>query len=118
MNGRATGNGGANGRDRRVSHFMKAQAAAALLSERHGEANARKVALTEQQKARRARSKRRFAFWGEVAARIENGNCNNAADTRPAGWEARASIKRTRSRLVADRSAAFAFGAPGRGDRN
>jgi hypothetical protein len=55
---------------------MKAPAAAAQaaqLRERHGEANARKVALTEQRRARRARSKRRFAFWAAVATLIENG---------------------------------------------
>jgi hypothetical protein len=79
MNGRATRNGGANGGDRRVSHFMKAPAAAALLRARYGEAEARKVVLTEQRRARRARSKKRFAFWGEVAARIENGTFNNTA---------------------------------------
>jgi hypothetical protein len=49
---------------------MKAPAAAALLRERHGEANARKIALTEQRRAKRARSRRRFAFWADVAARI------------------------------------------------
>ena len=91
MNGRATKSGGANGGDRRVSHFMKAPAAVALLRERHGEANARKIALTEQRRAKRARSKKRFAFWADVAARIENGNCNNAADTRPADREGPAS---------------------------
>ncbi len=36
--------------------------------------NARKIALTEQRRAKRARSKKRFAFWAEVAAQIENGN--------------------------------------------
>ena len=84
MKGRATGSGGANGRDGRVSHFMKAPVAVALLRERHGEAIARKIALTEQRRARRARSKKRFAFWADVAARIENGNCNDAAAPRPA----------------------------------
>jgi hypothetical protein len=74
-----------------VSHFMKAPTAVALLRDRYGEANARKVALTEQRRAKRARSKKRFAFWGEVAARIETGNCNNAADTRPADREGPAS---------------------------
>jgi len=34
------------------------------------EANARKVALTEQRRAKRARSKKRFAFWADVAARV------------------------------------------------
>jgi hypothetical protein len=70
---------------------MKAPVAVALLRERHGEANARKIALTEQRRAKRARSKKRFAFWADVAARIENGNCDNAADTRPADWEGLAS---------------------------
>jgi len=85
MKGRATGSGGANGRDRRVSHFMKVPAAVALLCEQHGEAEARSVALTEQRRARRARSKKRFAFWADVAAQIENGNCNSAAHTGAAG---------------------------------
>jgi hypothetical protein len=91
MNGRTTQSRHANGGDRRVSHFIKAPVAVALLRERHGEADARKIALIEQRSAKRARSKKRFAFWGEVAARIENGNCNNAADTRPAAWEGPAS---------------------------
>jgi hypothetical protein len=71
MKGQATKSGAANGEDRGVSHFMKATAAAELLRNQYGEANARKVALTEQRRARRARSKKRFAFWGDVAARIE-----------------------------------------------
>ena len=70
---------------------MKAPAAAALLREQHGEADARKIALTEQRRAKRARSKKRFAFWAEVAAQIENGNCNNAANTRRADREGPAS---------------------------
>jgi hypothetical protein len=89
MNGRVTGNegGGASRRDGRVSHLMKAPVAVTLLRDRHGEAIARKIALTEQRRAKRARSKKRFAFWSEVAARIENGNCNSAVDTRPAAGE-------------------------------
>jgi hypothetical protein len=79
MSWRAAESGGANGRDRRVSHFMKAPAAAALLRERHGEANAWKIALTEQRRAKRARSKKRFAFWADVAAEIEKGTSNNKA---------------------------------------
>jgi hypothetical protein len=65
---------------------MKVPAAVAVLRERHGEASARMVALKEQQKAKRARSKRRFAFWADVAARIENGKCDNSTNTRPADW--------------------------------
>jgi hypothetical protein len=49
---------------------MKAPAAAELLRAQHGESNARKVALTEQRRAKRARSRKRFAFWADVAARI------------------------------------------------
>jgi len=70
-------NGGANRRDRRVSHFMKVPTAVALLRARHGDVTARKMAREEQQKAKRARSKRRFAFWGDVVMRIENGNPND-----------------------------------------
>ena len=74
MRGRVTGNEAGGARwptERTVSHFMKAPAAAALLRAQYGEAEARKVALTEQRRAKRARSKRRFAFWAEVAAQIE-----------------------------------------------
>jgi hypothetical protein len=70
---------------------MKPSTAVALLLEQHGEAEARKIALTEQRRARRARSKKRFAFWADVAARIENGNCNNTVDTLPADREGPAS---------------------------
>jgi hypothetical protein len=55
-----------------VSHFMRPPAAAARLCARHGEVGARKIALKEQRRAKRARSKRRFAFWGEVAAQISD----------------------------------------------
>jgi hypothetical protein len=61
--------------------------AAALLRAQHGEADARKIALTEQRRAKRARSKKRFAFWADVAARIENGNRNNAVNTWSADQE-------------------------------
>jgi hypothetical protein len=57
-------------------------AAAALLRAQHGEAEARKIALTEQRRAKRARSKKRFAFWAEVAAQIENVSLYNAANTQ------------------------------------
>ena len=71
MKGRATEGGGARpGELRAVSHFMKAPAAVALLRDQYGDANAWKVALTEQRRAKRARSKKRFAFWADVAARI------------------------------------------------
>ena len=70
---------------------MKVPVAVALLREVHGGADARKVALTEQRRAKRARSKKRFAFWADVAARIENVSLNNAANTRPAVREGSAS---------------------------
>ena len=53
-----------------VSHFMKPSAAVARLCARYGEPYARKIALKEQRRAKRARSKRRFVFWGEVATQI------------------------------------------------
>ena len=55
-----------------VSHFMRPPAAARLCA-RHGELDAHKIALKEQQRAKRARSKRRFVFWGEVATHIPKG---------------------------------------------
>ena len=57
-----------------VSHFMKATVAIEFLRAQHGEANARKIALKELRKAWRARSRRRFDFWSEVATQIENGS--------------------------------------------
>jgi hypothetical protein len=57
-----------------VSHFMRPPAAAARLCARHGELDAHKIALKEQRTAKRARSKRRFAFWAEVATQIANGD--------------------------------------------
>jgi hypothetical protein len=61
---------------------MKVPVAVALLLEQNGEAIAQKIALTEQRRAKRARSRRRFAFWADVAARIKNGTSNNKAQTR------------------------------------
>jgi hypothetical protein len=66
---------------------MKVPAAVAVLRERHGEVNARRIALTEQRRARQARSKRRFAFWADVAAQIDSGNDNSAANIGPADRE-------------------------------
>jgi hypothetical protein len=47
-------------RARAAPHFMKATAAVELLLAQHGEETARKIALQEQQKAGRARSRWRF----------------------------------------------------------
>jgi hypothetical protein len=44
---------------------------AELLCDRHGEATARKLAGREQKRARRARSRKQFAFWAAVAVEIE-----------------------------------------------
>ncbi len=40
------------------------------LRDQHGGEKARKLALLEQQKARRARSRKRFDFWSAVANQI------------------------------------------------
>jgi len=40
------------------------------LRNQHGGLKARKLALLEQQKARRARSRKRFDFWGAVADQV------------------------------------------------
>jgi hypothetical protein len=53
---------------------MRPPAAAARLCARHGKVGAREIALKEQRRAKRARSKRRFAFWAEVATQIANGD--------------------------------------------
>ena len=68
----ATTETGVPAKTRKVSHFMKVPVAAELLRTQHGEAGARKFALQEQLKARRARSRRRFIFWAAVAAQIEH----------------------------------------------
>jgi hypothetical protein len=62
---------------RTVSHFMKVPVAAELLRTEHGDENARRIALQEQQKARRARSRKRFEFWGEVATLIGQRSAEN-----------------------------------------
>jgi hypothetical protein len=42
-----------------------------LLCDRHGDAKARKLVGLEQKRARRARSRKQFAFWAAVVAEIE-----------------------------------------------
>jgi hypothetical protein len=57
-----------------ISHFMNPPAAVARLCARYGEPDAHKIALKQQREAKRARSKKRFAFWAEVASQIPNGD--------------------------------------------
>ena len=49
---------------------VKCEAVAAILIAEHGDARALRQAHREQQNARRARSRKRFAFWATVAAKI------------------------------------------------
>jgi hypothetical protein len=50
---------------------MNSDRAAAILLDEVGTVEARQIALTGQRSARRARSRKRFAFWTAVAAAIE-----------------------------------------------
>ena len=59
------------GRVRAVSHYMDVDAVVSILLEEHGNTKAHEKALREQQNARRARSRRRFAFWVAVASEID-----------------------------------------------
>jgi hypothetical protein len=53
-----------------VAHHIDVLAAVERLMNEHGKVRARKVALFEQQKARRARSRKRFQFWASVVSHI------------------------------------------------
>ena len=57
-------------KDLSPTHYMSVGAAAEMLIKAHGEINAGKQALLGQQSARRARSRKRFDFWAEVARKI------------------------------------------------
>jgi hypothetical protein len=57
--------------ERDVTHFINPPAVVAVLCTRHGEADACKIALREQRRAKRAGSKRRFVFWREVVTQID-----------------------------------------------
>jgi hypothetical protein len=50
---------------------MDVDAVVSILLEEHGNTKARERALREQQNARRARSRKRFAFWVAVASEID-----------------------------------------------
>jgi hypothetical protein len=56
-----------------VSHRMGVLAVVERLRNQHDQAAAYKLAVLEQQKARRARCRKRFHFWATVAGQIENG---------------------------------------------
>ena len=56
-----------------ISLRMSVPAAIELLRERHGVLEAIKMADLEKRKARMARSRKRFAFWAEVSAQMEQG---------------------------------------------
>ena len=69
---------------RTVSHFMKAPVAVEILLAQHGETNARRIAMREQRKARRARSRRRFNFWVAVTTLIGQRCSEQAMSHEPA----------------------------------
>jgi hypothetical protein len=69
---------------RTVSHFMKAPVAVQILLALHGETNARRIALREQRKARRARSRGRFNFWVAVATQVAQRSSEQALSHKPA----------------------------------
>ena len=56
-----------------VSHRMGVLTVVERLRNQLGQVGAHKLALSEQQRARRARSRKRFDFWGTVAGQIESG---------------------------------------------
>ncbi len=61
-----------------VSHRSEVLTVVERLRNQHGQAGARKLALLEQQRARRARSRKRFDFWRTVAGQIETGHSRDA----------------------------------------
>ena len=64
---------------RAVSHFTKVSVAVELLLAQQGAENAWKIALREQQRARRARSRRRFNFWTDVTTAIADAKAEGPA---------------------------------------
>jgi len=55
-----------------VSARMGVLAVVEHMRNQHGQAGVYKLAVLEQQKARRARCRKRFHFWGTVARQIED----------------------------------------------
>jgi hypothetical protein len=59
-------------------HTGSVVAAVEFLCTKHGQAGAHKLALLEQKRARRARSRKRFNFWAAVVAQLDG--ASEAAD--------------------------------------
>jgi len=51
-------------KEQSVSHRMGVETVIERLRNRHGQVRAHRLAVLEQQKARRARCRKRFHFWG------------------------------------------------------
>jgi hypothetical protein len=70
MSEATTRTGARSAQAKTISRFMKATATIEFLGAEHGDANARKIALKELRKARRARSRRRFDFMDTRKTRV------------------------------------------------
>jgi len=89
-----------------MSRRMSVSAVIALLSDRHGETTAYKMARLEQLKARRARSRKRFDFWTAVATQMqqERLGCEPAQNSNWMSGAARSSLPSdTTGRTAANR---------------
>ena len=64
---------------RTVSHFMEVSVAVELLRAQHGAEDARRIALREQRRARRARSRSRFNLWTDVTTAIADAKAEGPA---------------------------------------
>ena len=68
---------------RTVSHFMEVSVAVELLCTQHSLEDGRRIALQEQHRARRARSRKRFNFWTDVATAFAGaGDCGRKGQGR------------------------------------
>jgi hypothetical protein len=69
-------------------HTGSVVAAVEFLCAKHGRAGAHKLALLEQKRARRARSRKRFNFWAAVVAQLD-GASEAADDSVARRWHPR-----------------------------